>query len=75
MAIGGLLNGRRVAETMSKKLVPLAHEQGSHCQSRDEQSRAVCQLVRITGFNDARLCRLDQRHGFRNGKAGSWRAW
>ena len=28
MAIGGLLNGRRVAETMSKKLVPLAHEQG-----------------------------------------------
>ena len=28
MAIGGLLNGRRVAETMSKKIVPLAHEQG-----------------------------------------------
>jgi PiT family inorganic phosphate transporter len=28
MAVGGLLNGRRVAETMSKKIVPLAHEQG-----------------------------------------------
>ena len=28
MAIGGFLNGRRVAETMSKKIVPLAHEQG-----------------------------------------------
>jgi inorganic phosphate transporter, PiT family len=28
MAMGGLLNGRRVAETMSKKIVPLAHEQG-----------------------------------------------
>ncbi len=28
MAVGGLLNGRRVAETMSEKIVPLAHEQG-----------------------------------------------
>ncbi len=28
MALGGLLNGRRVAETMSKRIVPLAHEQG-----------------------------------------------
>ena len=28
MAVGGWLNGRRVAETMSKKIVPLAHEQG-----------------------------------------------
>jgi PiT family inorganic phosphate transporter len=28
MAVGGLLNGRRVAETMSKKIVPIAHEQG-----------------------------------------------
>ncbi len=28
MALGGWLNGRRVAETMSRKIVPLAHEQG-----------------------------------------------
>jgi PiT family inorganic phosphate transporter len=28
MAVGGWLNGRRVAETMSRKIVPLAHEQG-----------------------------------------------
>jgi PiT family inorganic phosphate transporter len=28
LAVGGLLNGRRVAETMSKKIVPLAREQG-----------------------------------------------
>lgn len=28
MAVGGWLNGRRVAETMSEKIVPLAHEQG-----------------------------------------------
>ena len=28
MAVGGLLKGRRVAETMSKKIVPLAHQQG-----------------------------------------------
>jgi PiT family inorganic phosphate transporter len=28
MAVGGWLSGRRVAETMGKKIVPLAHEQG-----------------------------------------------
>lgn len=28
MAVGGWLSGRRVAETMSEKIVPLAHEQG-----------------------------------------------
>ncbi len=28
MALGGLLNARKVAETMSKKIVPISHTQG-----------------------------------------------
>ena len=58
MAIGGLLDARRVIETMSKKFTLLSHEQGFCGKPGDWIYGHCCESLKPTCFNNSLLCQL-----------------
>jgi len=61
MAIGGLLNARKVAETMSRKITTMNHAR-VHGKPDNRNPRRVASLYGLPVFDHARVGRFAFRH-------------
>ena len=62
MAIGGLLNARKIAETMSNKITAMNHGQGFSANLTTAMLVVARELLRFAGFDHARLGRFAFRY-------------